>query len=471
MTAELWRMGASDLAEAIRAKRVSSREAVEAHLARIDAVNPAVNAVTVVLAEEARAAADAADRALAGGADVGPLHGVPITVKENIDVAGSATTQGLVAMKDAVPPLDAPHIVQLRAAGAIPMARTNMPDLGLRYHTDNALRGPTMNPWDPARTAGGSSGGEAAALATGMTPLGMGNDLGGSLRWPSQCCGTAALRTTYGRVAQASSIPPEDSTIVIQLMAVQGPMARHVRDLRLALSCMCGPDARDPRWTPAPLRGPEVARPLRVAVTVDPASEGVDNDVAAGVRKAAAMLADAGYAVEEVEPPMVAEARDLFASQLVADLQMALYPLLKPFASDDALRFLDTVFAVVPPLDYAGYVTSFARRSAVARAWSTFMDRYPLVLGPVVTTRPFPVGYDVAGPDQAAAIIRDFRLTGLVNLLGLPAAVVPVGMAGGLPQAVQLIGQPYREDLCLDAAEAIEVRAGVLTPIDPCLVL
>lgn len=452
MNDELWRMGASDLAKAIREKRVSSREAVEAYLGRIAAVNAAVNAVTVVLADEARAAADAADRALAAGADIGPLHGVPITVKENIDVAGSATTQGLAAFKDAMPALDAPHIAQLRTAGAIPLARTNMPDVGLRYHTDNALRGPTRNPWDPARTAGGSSGGEAAALATGMTPLGMGNDLGGSLRWPSQCCGTAALRTTYGRVAQASSIPPEDTTIVIQLMGVQGPMARQVRDLRLALSGMCGPDARDPRWTPAPLRGPDLARPIRVAVTVDPA---------------AALLEQAGYAVEEVESPMVAEARDLFASQLVADLQIGLYPLLKPFACADALRFLDLVFSVVPLLDYAAYVTSFARRSAVARAWSAFLGRYPLVLGPVVTAQPFAVGYDIAGPEHVSAIIRDFRLAGLVNLLGLPAAVVPVGLARGLPQAVQLIGRPYREDLCLDAAEAIEEGAGTLTPIDP----
>jgi amidase len=467
MEGELWRIGASDLAAAIRAKRVSSREVVEAHLARIAAVNPAVNAVTVVLAEQALATASAADNALARGADIGPLHGVPITVKENIDVAGSATTQGLVALKDAVPPLDAPHIVQLRAAGAIPMARTNMPDLGLRYYTDNALRGPTRNPWDSTRTAGGSSGGEAAALATGMTPLGMGNDLGGSLRWPSQCCGTTALRTTYGRVAQASSIPPEDSTIVMQLMAVQGPMARHVRDLRLALSCMCGPDARDPRWTPAPLSGSAPPSPVRVAVTIDPAGEGVDPDVAAGVRKAAAALRDAGYAVEEVEPPMVAEARDLFAGLLVADLKTVLYPLLKPVASADAVRFLDLVFSVVPEFDYVGYVSGFARRSAVARAWSVFMERYPLVLGPVVTAQPFAVGFDIAGAEQVAAIIRDFRLTGLVNLLGLPAAAVPVGVASGLPQGVQIIGRPYREDLCLDAAEAVEARLGVLTPIDP----
>ncbi|MDE3095147.1 MAG: hypothetical protein KGK07_03995 [Chloroflexota bacterium] len=467
METELWRLGASALAEAIRAKRVSSREVVAAHLARIEAVNPAVNAVTVVLAEQALAAADQADAALAAGGDLGPLHGVPITVKENVDVAGSATTQGVVALKDAVPAVDAPHIAQLRAAGAIVMARTNMPDVGLRYHTDNALRGATKNPWDATRTPGGSSGGEAVALATGMSPLGMGGDLGGSLRWPSQCNGVTAIRTTYGRVAAASAIPPEDTTATVQLMSVQGPLARHARDLRLALSCMSGPDARDPRWVPAPLESPRLAAPVRVAVTSDPAGEGVHPDVAAAVRIAAGALRDAGYAVEEVEPPMVAEGRDLFASMLVADLKVSLYPLLKAFASPDAVRFLDLVFSVVPELDYAGYVNAFVRRSALARAWSLFMDRYPLVLGPVVTSPPFPVGFDVAGATEVATIIRDFRLCGLVNLLGLPSVAIPVGVADGLPQGVQLIGRAYREDVCLDAAEAVEARVGVFTPVDP----
>lgn len=467
MQADIWRMGASDLAEAIRTKQASSREVVEAHLARIQAVNPAINAVTVVLADAALAAADAADRAVAAGGELGPLHGVPMTVKENIDVAGSATTQGLVAMKDAVPAVDAPHITQMKTAGAIAMARTNMPDVGLRYHTDNALRGATKNPWDARRTAGGSSGGEAAALATGMTPLGMGNDYGGSLRWPAQCCGIASLRTTFGRVSRATALPPEDGAITSQLMSVNGPMARHVRDLRLALSCMSGPSARDPWWTPAPLAGPDVPRPLRVAVTVDPAGEGVDPDVAAGVRKAAEALRDAGYAVDDVEPPMIAEGRDLFARLITSELKVTLYPLLKAVASPDALRFLELSFAVVPELDYAAYIAAFASRSAVARAWRLFHERYPLVLGPVVTMQPFEVGFDVAGVDEFASLLRNFRLAGLVNLLGLPAAVVPVAVAGGLPQGVQIIGDRFREDLCLEAAEAIEARVGVLTPIDP----
>jgi amidase len=465
MERELWRLGACELAEAIRNKAVTSREVVEAHLSRIEAVNPAVNAVTVLLAEQARSAADAADRALAGGEELGPLHGVPITVKENIDLIGSATTQGLVAMKDAVPARDAPHMTRMKVAGAIPIGRTNLPDVGLRYHTDNALRGATKNPWNARLTPGGSSGGEAAALATGMTPLGMGNDYGGSLRWPAQCCGVSSLRTTLGRVPKASALPPEDAAITSQLFSVHGPMARHARDLRVALACMSGDDPRDPWWVPAPAVGPDV--PRRVAVAADPAGEGVDPDVAAGVREAAEVLREAGYEVEEIDPPLIAEGRDLFAQLITAELRATLYPLLKPVASADALRFLELSFECVPQLDYAGYISAFARRSAVAREWRQFHARFPLVLGPVVAMKPFPVGFDVAGPDEFNAIIRAFRLTGLVNLLGLPAAVVPVGVAGDLPQAVQLIGDRYREDLCLDAAEAIEARLGAITPIDP----
>ncbi len=203
MSTELWRWSAADLAQAIRTKQTSSREVVQAHLGRIAAVNDSIRAVTAVLDESALAAADAADRAVAAGEPLGPLHGVPITVKENIDLTGSANTEGAVALKDAVPPVDAPHVAQMKAAGAIPIGRTNLPDFGLRWHTDNELHGATRNPWNPARTPGGSSGGEAAALATGMTPLGMGNDYGGSLRWPSQCCGTAAIRPSLGRVPQS----------------------------------------------------------------------------------------------------------------------------------------------------------------------------------------------------------------------------------------------------------------------------
>ena len=189
LPADLWRAGAAQLAAAIRARETSAREAVEAHLARIEAVNPRLNAVTIVLAEQALAEAGRADEAIARGEETGPLHGVPCTVKENIEVVGTATTNGVPSLAEAYAERDAPAVERLREAGAIVIGRTNLPDLGMRWHTASSLRGVTSNPWDAGHTAGGSSGGEAAALASGMTPLGLGNDYGGSLRYPSQCCG------------------------------------------------------------------------------------------------------------------------------------------------------------------------------------------------------------------------------------------------------------------------------------------
>ena len=464
---DLWRLGAADLAKLIKAREVTSREVVEAHLARIEAVNPAVNAVVVNLAESALEAADVADRALAAGDEVGPLHGVPVTVKENIDLLGSATTQGLVAMEQAVPALDSPHIAQIKAAGAIPIGRTNLPDFGLRWHSDNALRGATKNPWDATRTPGGSSGGDAAALATGMTPLGMGNDLGGSLRWPSQCCGTAALKPTFGRVHFASSLAPEEATLGIQLMAVQGPMARHVRDLRLAFENMIGADPRDPWWVPAPARGTE--SPKLAAMCVDPGGEGVDAEVAAGVRRAADALKDAGWAVEEVEPPSVNAARDMWGGVIRYEIEAGFMAIVQQLGSPDASRFLELGLAGMQQLDAGGYVRALADRARLAREWSEFSARYPIVLGPVNTMQPFPVGFDLEGPDEIRQLLRGFRLVVTANLLGLPVAVVNagIGASSGLPQAVELIGARFREDVCLDAAEAIEDRLGVVTPIDP----
>ena len=463
---ELWRLGASELAEAIRRKTVSAREVVTAHLERIEVVNPTVNAVTVVLADDALAAAAALDERLAATGEVcGPLHGVPFTVKENIDLAGSATTEGVAALKGYLPDADAPHIAQARLAGGIPIARTNLPDFGLRWHTDNALRGVTRNPWDRHRTPGGSSGGEAVALATGMTPLGMGNDLGGSLRVPSQFNGTAALKPSYGRIAMRHTTSPFEPPITFQLWAVEGPMARRVRDLRLAYGVICGPDPRDPLWTPAPLHGPAPARPVGVAVVRDPGGVGVDADVAAGVKAAADALADAGYDVVDVEPPVM-DAYRSWRILIMADIRLV-WPTIQPMVSAGAARFMQTMLEIEPPIDLPAYAAGLASRLGVARAWAQFQQTRPLILGPICTRQPFPVGRDTASVEEVRAIRDSMCLTVAANNLGLPAVAVPVGVARDLPLGVQVIGPRYREDLCLDAAEAIEARLGVITPIDP----
>src|SRR5215510_13408388 len=300
---EIWQLSATELAQRIARRQLSSAEVVDAHLARIDAVNPALNALVRVLADEARGAAVVADRRLASGETVGPLHGVPFTVKENIDMAGLPTTWGVPALATAVVPADAPVVERMRAAGAIPIARTNLPDMALRVHTDSSLHGLTRNPWNLGRTVGGSSGGEAAALATGMSPIGLGNDFGGSLRNPANACGIASIRPSFGRVPDAGYVPTEDHLLAVQLMNVQGPMARRVADVRLGLQVLIGAHPRDPWCIDAPFEGPILARPVRVAVLAEPPGGSTHPQVAATVRRAASALADAGYAVEEVSPP------------------------------------------------------------------------------------------------------------------------------------------------------------------------
>ncbi len=464
---EIWKSSATEIAAAVRARRMSCREVVEAHLDRIETVNKSVNAVTVVLADDALARADAQDDALARGDAIGPLHGVPMTVKENIDLRGSATTNGARALADAVPEVDAPHVAQLLHAGAIPIGRTNLPDFGLRWHTDNDLRGATRNPWDASRTPGGSSGGDAVALATGMTPLGMGNDYGGSLRVPAQFCGICSLRPTLGRVPDHDSLAATDGTVTSQLFAVQGPMARRVADLRLALASMSERDANDPWWTPAPLASEPPALPIRVAVVREPGGEGVESGVADGIERAAHALADAGYEVVDIDPPALVEAAALWQRLVFAEIRTVMLPALRPLLSADALTFLELALASTPEIDLPMYMTALAERRGIARRWTLFQHRYPLVLGPICTRAAFECSLDVSGANGNAQVIDMMRFVTPLNLLGLPVVAVPVGVADGLPQAVQIIGDRYQEDLCLTAGEAIEARLGTLTPIDP----
>jgi amidase len=462
MSEELWRRGAGELAGLIAAREVSAREVVDAHLERIEAVNGHLNAVVVVLADEARAAADAADARSEGS---GPLHGVPFTVKENIDLAGTPTTSGVPALAEAVSPVDAPQVERLRRAGAIPIARTNLPDLGLRVHTDSSLRGLTRNPWHPEVTAGGSSGGEASALASGMSPLGLGNDVGGSLRNPAHCCGIASIKPTPGRVPHATAIPPEDLGPGMQLMAVEGVMARRVADVRLGLSIVAGMHPRDPESVPVPLEVPR-SQSRRVALLADPPGGDTHPEIAAAVRRAGDALADAGYDVVEAEPPLYELALDVWGRFLFNDIR-AQEELLRMVMGPDAIRFLDFIGSLYAELDCAGLVATLVERRAVGRAWNAFLEEHPLILSPIWAQPPFPHGWDAATIENAHATMRLLRPVMPANLRGLPAAAVPAGQAAGLPCGVQVMGARFQELACLEAAEAIENAFGAAEPIDP----
>lgn len=464
---ELWRDSAHGLAARIRAGEVSSRDVVDAHLARIEAVNPHLNAVVRVLAAEARQAADAADSALANGDPVGSLHGVPFTVKENIDLAGTPTTSGVHALADAVASIDAPIVARMRAAGAIPIGRTNLPDFGLRVHTHSSLHGLTRNPWNPDVTTAGSSGGEASALASGMSPIGLGNDLGGSLRNPAHCCGIASIKPSTGVVPSASVIPPLQTPISFQLMAVDGVMARHVADVRLGLEIIAGPDPRDPVSLPVRLSDVPLDRPLRIAVLADPpGGSPTDAGIVAGVRHAASVLARLGHTVEDACPPEFVRSLELWSALLQGDLRTQ-KPILDMVLGEGGRQFLDFIDGSTPPMDLAGWSAVHAERNGVAKQWAMFFLEYDAVICPVWTQPAFAHGADIADIAGAQATIDLMRPVLPANLLGLPAAVVSAGIFNGMPVGVQVMGDRFHDLACLSIAAMIEADVGVLTPIEP----
>ena len=441
----------------IRSREVSSREVVQSHLGRIDAVNGEVNAVTLVLADEALAAADDADRAPAAG----PLHGVPFTVKENIDCAGSATTQGVPALATNVPAADAVVVARMRAAGAIPLARTNLPEFAMRVSTDNPLRGRTVNPWDRTRTAGGSSGGDAAALATGMTPFGLGNDIGGSVRNPAFCCGVTALKPTIGRLPMAGAIP-FDMGIAVQLMATEGPMARTVRDLRVGLEIMAGRDARDPRTVDVPLDGPAPATRV-AALVIDVPGVSVPASFAAAVRRAGEALEGAGWKVVEASPPDLALVTELWRDVLAATFRTSL-ELMRPLMSVPAARLLEQlVGGRTPEVDQL-----FMTRRRLQRQWSEHFAQHPILVGPTWTGVAFEHDADVEPITGTALTLDRLRFITPGNVLGFPSTAVPTGIGDdGLPLGVQVYADLWRDDLSLEGAQAVEDALGTITPIDP----
>ncbi len=464
MPGSLWSKGASELASLIRSREVSSLEVIESHLERISEVNGALNAVVEVLADSARISARAADAAASSGSNLGAFHGVPISVKTNIDVEGSATTEGVTALKDKIASSDAPLVAKMRAAGAIVLARTNMPDFGLRINSESQLFGATHNPWNRALTAGGSSGGEGAAIASGMSPLGFGNDIGGSLRNPAFACGIASIKPSFARVAAANDTDSQGPLLHAQLMLTHGPMARHVGDVRDALRVVMGSDPRDPYALDAPLEGPPRAK--RVALVPEPAGGATHADISNGVRAAGRALEAQGYEVDEVSPPMLEEAYFAWIELWYWGLENH-WPSIKHMLGDDGRRFLELTTVDMGQRSSGSLSSMQQRRYTIGVAFQQFFDRYPIIVGPTWSQPPFALGWDISSMENAFAVSEMFRFVLPANVLGLPAACVASGLANGLPMGVQVIASRFREDLCLDAAEAIEREMGVLTPIDP----
>lgn len=461
---ELWQESALELAKRIRVGSTSSREVIESHLERINSVNGAINAIVEIRPDEIRREADAADAVVKLRGVMGPLHGVPFTIKTNIDVTGYATTEGAESLKDRVATSDAPAVERMRRAGAVALGRTNMPDLGLRVNAESSLYGVTHNPWKHGYTAGGSSGGEAAAIASGMSPIGLGNDIGGSLRNPAYACGIASIKPSRGRVARGNQSAVGEMSLNSQIMNAEGVMARRVADVRLGLSSIMGAHSYDPMSVDVPLRGIEVSK--RVALVATPFGGTTDDDVADGVRSAGRALEAAGYYVEEIEPPMLFDSYIAWAELMTANFQIY-GSSLAALMGAGGRRFLELASADFPPMTPESLELLHERRYSIARAWRQFFVNYPLIIGPTWTQPPFEHGFDIRDQESAMKVVENFRFVLPANLLGLPAACVPTGVANGFPTGAQIIGDVFRDDLCLDAAEAVEEALGVFTPIDP----
>jgi amidase len=464
---KLWQLSATDMASGVASGAFSASDLIEAHLIRIEDTNPQYNAIVSCFPEDARRAAARADMQKASGESLGPLHGVPFTVKNNIDVAGSPTTYGIEAFAGAVPEANAPVVEKMLAAGAILIGRTNLPDMALRVDTDSSFHGRTVNPWNDSRTAGGSSGGDAVALAMGMTAIGLGNDIGGSLRSPASACGIASIKPSAGRVADAGTFPAPDRLLVGQLMNSQGPMARSIGDVRLALQVLMGSHPRDPWAIDAPFRGPTEQGPIKVAVIANPPGGSTDPVIANAVLAAADALANAGYAVEEMAPPRYEEVVEAAAQWLMADYDPHLEALMQIMGRDSVTFLKAYRDAALPVRNAAEFSGIFEKRDSLARAWSLFMADYPLILSPTWARLPFELGFDIDSRAGSLATRELIRPVMPANILGLPSACVPAAFdaESGLPIGVLLTGRRFREDMCLDAAEVVERVANIKTPL------
>ncbi len=459
---DLWRLSATDLASLIKSRKVSAKEAAQAALARLDAVNPKINAVVDHKPAEVLAEAAAIDAAIARGEDPGVLAGVPVTIKVNVDQEGFATTNGLKLQRDTIAVRNTPVVDNLRKAGAVMLGRTNCPAFSYRWFTTNLLHGDTKNPRDPGITPGGSSGGAGAAVAAGIGHIAHGTDIAGSIRYSAYACGVHGLRPTLGRIPAFNAAVPE-RPIGPQISAVSGPLARTISDIRIALAAMSARDARDPWWVPAPLEGP--AMPKRVAMCLNPDGLNPVAEVTAAVADAGKRLERAGWVVEEIaNTPPLREAADLQTKLWIGDGYEAQLEMAEREGDPGALACLRGNRSKVHPFDLSKTLT---RRATLTRQWLEFFERYAVLLMPVSGELPFPDQLD-RKDDASFARVWHAQLPQIaIPFMGLPGLTVSTGLVGRIPVGVQLVSGRYREDLCLAAGEAIEAEGTPSAAIDP----
>jgi len=466
-TTEITRLPASELAKLIRRKQFSPVEIVEAHLRRVEQMDPLLNAFASLEADRAMAAARQAEKHLMSQQTFQPLLGVPITIKSCIDVqgfrceAGSRLRSGYLAVQDA------PVVASLKAAGAIIIGNTSTPEALVSYHTENLLQGRTNNPYDLSRSAGGSSGGEAAAIACGLSAGGVGSEGGGSIRVPASFCGICGLKPTPGRIPATGHYHPCGGPF--SLIGVVGPMARTIQDLYLLLEVTSGYDLGDPVSSPVPFSpvGKCDRAKMRIGFYEDDGYSPAEPAVRDAVRLAAAALAEDGFVVAPFRPSGLERARQLWFTLFVEGIAMVFAPTVQGREheiSDSTKEFL-AFAAEQPPLTGERLLATLLERDHLRAQFLAEMERFQILLAPVCAMPAFPHEDAGWGPLHKADYARTMSYSQHYNLLGNPAATVPVSQTpSGLPIGVQIIGRPYKEDEVLAVAGVLDKKFGWKEP-------
>lgn len=466
LPSEIWRWRAVDIATQVRVRSVSCVEVLKAFQRRIDSVNPQLNAIVHDDRERALETARRADVLLRSAPhEAGILHGVPLTVKLNVDVAGEATTNGNPAYADRIAEADSSVVVNLRSAGANIIGRSNVPPFSFRWFTENPLYGRTLNPWRADITSGGSSGGAAVSVATGMCALAHGTDIAGSIRYPAYVNGVVGLRTTPGRV------PAYHPTVGQrffghQAMSAQGPMARSVADVLLGLRAMTAADTRDPTWVDARLEHADDLSAVKVALVDEVPGATVSAEIKTALREAADALAEAGYLIERAHPPEIEQCVDVWQSIVMTEVRLGMISAADSMEDPDIKRSIHNMADCAPIVDLEGYVRALARRDELRRKWNKFLGRYPIVLLPVSCRPPQPWGADLGTIEEMRELIAAQSPMIATAALGLPGISVPMGLSVGLPVGVQLVADSFRELRLLAAASFIERDKGGTSALD-----
>ncbi len=465
----LWQLSASEVAANVRGREITAVEVAQSTLDRLAAVNPAINAVVTEMPDEALAEAARVDEAIERGDDPGPLAGVTVTIKVVADQAGHPTTNGLRIQQDLVAEVDSPLVSNLRSAGAVIVGRTNTPAFSLHWFTRNSLHGHTRNPRNPALTPGGSSGGAASAVAAGIGAIAHGSDIAGSIRYPAYACGVHGLRPTLGRVPTMNATAKADRGIGGLLMAVSGPIARTIEDLRLGFAAMATEDLRDPWYTPAPLGLPLGEK--RAAMCIAPEGWEVVPEVEAAVRDAARRLEDDGWSVEEVGIPPIREPAMHQARLWLAQYRQGDYGAVAREDDPDANFVFQQMEARCPAPTLDEMMDTLRLQATFSRQWRLFLEEYPVLLCPVSAELPFPDMLITESPEAFERVMEAQLFQIGFPFMALPGLTVSTSLVDGphgqTPVGVQLVAGRYHEARLFRAAEAIE-RAGVpSSPVDP----